>query len=138
MEEERIVRSKDLPKLCKINQGFSYSETNIPKASWVPVAFLLCQLAFCPALALGCTSLSQIRSLQYHHPSLAPPLSNSNLFSSGLFVPGFWMLGEWAVLNQPIPANPGCLLLAWESSQDESGISLVQRGIIIGLQSMGT
>lgn len=47
------------------------------------------------------------------------------------------MLGGWAILHQPIPAKPRCLLLAWESGQDGGRISLVQRRIIIGLQKHG-
>lgn len=46
----------------------------------------------------------------------------------GLFFSGFWMLGGWAILNQPVPAKPACFLLAWESGQDGGRMGPVQRG----------
>lgn len=100
-------------------------------------------LSACPALPCPWVvrSRPQIRSLRHHHPQ--PDTSSQEQQSTIPFhsSPGTLFSlasGGWAILNQPIPAKPGCLLLAWESGQDGGRISLVQRGIIIDRQNMNT
>lgn len=109
----------------------------MPKASWLPVAFVCGQLDFCPALpcpALG-LYVPYSRLGPYDVTALQPDTSSQEQHSSS-GTPFSLASGGWVILNQPIPVKPGCLLLTWESGQDEGRISLVQRRIIIDWQNM--